>query len=300
MPHNIIVVTPAGRKHYLELLKDYILNDESVYEWHLWDNCRKQSDREYIQELERCHNKIKIIRIDNPDGTNRSVNLFYQFCKDPDTFYIKIDDDVVYVEKDCFRKLFEHALSTRDQHIWWSPLVINNAICSWLIKYHGNAEISDALSCQANDNIGWKSAKFASKIHHIFLDKIKNGEINDFKTNNFSISLSRFSINCIGFFGEDVIKYEQKFCPANTDDEEWISAVLPTITGRSGQVVGNIIVSHFAFFTQEYELLYEKLLEKYYSMTSKIVPAYELPKRNIKLRKKLKLWLNRIVKKDNR
>jgi len=35
---KVIAVTPAGRRRYLELLAKYVLSDEAVAEWHLWDN----------------------------------------------------------------------------------------------------------------------------------------------------------------------------------------------------------------------------------------------------------------------
>ena len=57
--HRIIVVTPAGRKAYLEILKTYILKDESIDEWILWDNCRLESDRIYIKNLAKnYHSKV--------------------------------------------------------------------------------------------------------------------------------------------------------------------------------------------------------------------------------------------------
>jgi hypothetical protein len=97
--HRIVVVTPAGRRKYLDVLKHYILNDYSIDAWHLWDNCRSEADRRYIYELERISPKISIISIKGSDGSNASVNRFYTKCRDPDVFYIKMDDDIVYLPK---------------------------------------------------------------------------------------------------------------------------------------------------------------------------------------------------------
>ncbi len=53
--HKIVVVTPAGRRAYLELLSKYVIDDADIDEWHLWDNCRLQADRYHINQLAQRH-----------------------------------------------------------------------------------------------------------------------------------------------------------------------------------------------------------------------------------------------------
>ena len=274
--NRVVAVTPAGRRRYLELLKHYILKDTSIDEWFLWDNCRDPLDREYINQLEAGHSKIKVIRRDNVDGSNRSVNGFYASCADESVFYIKMDDDIVYLPERFGASLYANALNERDLFLWWSPLVINNAICSWLLKYHSEIKISEPVSCQAGDVLGWKDPAFAEKLHKIFLLAVEANDVRAFQVADFGVSLARFSINCLGFFGEDVRRYGQQFCPADVDDEEWLSACLPSITGRPGRVVGNLTISHFSFFTQEQELLRSRILDRYYSLASLQPPQYEI------------------------
>ena len=107
--HKIICVTPAGRRRYLELLRHYIRRETEIREWHLWDNCRTSEDRAYINELARRHPKIRIVRIADTDGTNPSVNRFYRFCADPEAFYLKMDDDIVYLTEDLSARLYRQA-----------------------------------------------------------------------------------------------------------------------------------------------------------------------------------------------
>lgn len=277
--YKIICVTPAGRRHYLDLLKHYVLRETAVHEWHLWDNCRTSEDRAYINELARVHPRIKIDQLPGTDGTNRSVNRFYRFCDDPEAFYIKMDDDLVYLPQDFATRLCGQATAERQKYIWWSPLVVNNAICSWLIKYHSQEEIPEDLSCQASSARGWSDWKFAEAIHQRFLRAVERGEQEKFCVPNFEVSLSRFSINCIGFFGRDVVELGQSFCPLEGDDEEWISAVLPSKTGRPGRVVGSLVVSHFSFFTQEPELLQSRVLDHYFKLAGMAPVPYKVKKR---------------------
>lgn len=261
--HRIVIVTPAGRKRYLEILKKYILSDPNICEWQLWDNCRTQEDRSYLNLLAQEHDKVNVFRIENGDGTNSSVNHIYKHTNRPDTFYIKMDDDIVWVTDGLANGLYDIAVGEREAALWWSPLVINNAICSWLIKYHSGININPNLTAQAACPIGWGNPEFAMNLHDAFLNILDMNKIEVLHIPNMAVSLSRFSINCIGYFGEDVLRLGENFCPNDVDDEEWISAVLPSLLGKVGRVVGNLVVSHFAFYTQEQSLLSTGILSRY-------------------------------------
>lgn len=284
MKHRIVAVTPAGRRHYMELLRHYICSDNAIDEWHLWDNCRDDLDRRYIERLAEVEDKVKLIRLAEVDGTNRSVNRFYRFCAEEDTFYIKFDDDIVYIPKEFGGALYRHAIEERDKYLWWSPLIINNSVCSWLIKHHSQIKISEYISCQASDRCGWFDPAFAEKMHRRFIAAVQAGGIGSFSVPNFQVALSRFSINCLGFFGSDVKALGADFCPLDADDEEWISAYLPSRLQRPGRVIGSLIVAHFSFFTQEPELLQSRILDQYYEIAGLSPALYAFKKRPLRQR----------------
>ncbi len=263
--HKIIAVTPAGRKRYLEILSRYILSDDSIDEWHLWDNCREQSDREYIYRLSKENKKIYLIKENNVDGTNRSVNKFYKYCMEEKAFYIKIDDDIVYLPTNFGMKLYSRAIQEKNKYTWWSPLVINNAICTYLLNALGIIKTKCALTAQASCPIGWGSPFFAGQLHKAFIKSVKSMKYNKWKlSKDYEIFLQRFSINTIGFFGDLCKKLGDKFCPADVDDEEYISATLPILTQKPGRLVCDIVVAHFSFYTQEHYLLKKtNILEEY-------------------------------------
>jgi hypothetical protein len=147
---------------------------------------------------------------------------------------------------------------------YWSPLVINNAICSWLIKHHSQMHVPATVIAAASCDTGWKNPYFAEQLHRAFIAAHDSSSLELFSVPDFSISLARFSINCIGFFGSDLLDLGDTFCPLDTDDEEWISAVLPSRIGKPGRIVGNLLIAHFSFFTQEFELLRSGILDEYY------------------------------------
>lgn len=275
--HRIVVVTPAGRRAYLDVLRHYILGDRHIAEWHLWDNCRHVLDRAYIESLAREDGRIRIVRQEGADGGNRCINAFYATCVDPGTFYIKMDDDIVHLGEGAASTLLATAAAERERFLWWSPLVVNNALCSWLLQQHGLLDTDRELTAQASCPTGWKDPKFAVGLHRAFLAILARGE--RIVIPDSTVSLSRFSINCIGFFGEDVARYGALFCPPGVSDEEWISAVLPLKTGRPGRIVGGACAAHYSFYPQERLLNATDVLDGYYALAG-IPRRHDPPKGN--------------------
>ena len=289
--HQIVVVTPAGRRAYLEILQSHLLADASIDAWHLWDNCRDPRDRAYVEGLAERHAKIRLVRAVDARGDNRSINQFYRLTRDPDTFYVKMDDDIVHLPTDFGARFYRAAAAEAGRFTWWSPLVINNALCSWLIKHHSRVRVEANLSAVASSELGWRDPRFAEALHRRFLAALAEGTAEDFAVPDFAVSLSRFSINCIGYFGADAAAWGDGFCPIGVDDEDWISAVLPSRTGRPGRIVGGLVVSHFAFFPQEADLLRTDLLARYAGLAGVAPPPPPKPRRPTPVRDfGLRLW----------
>jgi hypothetical protein len=264
---KIIAVTPAGRRIYLQLLSAHILADSSIDEWHLWDNCRLPEDRVYIRDLAaRFPDKVRIVERTRSNGSLRSINRFYDDCTREDAFYLKIDDDVVWLSPGFAGRLCARATAERGSHIWWSVMVINNAICSWLLERRGNLRSNVRLSAQASDRNGWANPYYAAALLELFADALADNEAGRFGVPDVHLMCSRFSINCIGFFGSDVRAQGEAFCPPGEDDEEWISAVWPMITDRPGRIIGDLLACHFAFNVQEPHLTRLGLIDRFYDL----------------------------------
>ena len=75
------------------------------------------------------------------------------------------------------------------------------------------------------------------------------------------IRFSRFSINAIGFFGAEKAALGEDFYAPDNNEEEWLSACLPALTGRHGKIFGDLIAAHFSYYTQENAMLQTNILE---------------------------------------
>ena len=142
-----------------------------------------------------------------------------------------------------------------------SPLVINNSLATYLLEVEGKIRLDDYYNSYASHPVLWQSGIFAQELHEWFLDKyLKTGRWEELHLGKKEMAMSRFSINSVLWFGDEMKKFEG-MVPG--DDEEFLSCIYPTSQGLSNAWNGDAIVAHFAFFTQREELDRMGILEKY-------------------------------------
>lgn len=250
----------------MRLLSHYVLGSPEVVEWQLWDNCRTESDRAYLQKLAASDPRCVIKRLPSADGSSRNIGDFFRFCDDTDALYLRLDDDIVFTEPGFFEKFKARVLAQRGQALWFAPLIVNNAVCSSLIQNLSKVRIEGTISMQAMDPFSWAHASFPIAMHPVLIEAAQRGRLGDFRVPDREVRLGRFSINAIAFFGDEIAALGDLFQPPDQNEEEWYSAVLPAKLDRPGKVLGDLLVSHFSFYTQEYELLETGVLEDYYRL----------------------------------
>jgi hypothetical protein len=265
---KFIVVTPAGRERYLRLLSRYVLAAPEVAEWHLWDNCRNDADRAYLRQLVASDPRCKLKQLPNADGGVKIIGEFFRYCDDPEALYLRLDDDIVFIEEGFFPRFIARAKAERGKALWFSPLVINNAICAWLLKHRASLSFEGPVTAQAFCPHAWAFADMPIALHPVFIEAVKAGRLADFRVPDETIRLARYSINAIGFFGDDKLALGERFYApeAEGDEEDWLSAVLPMLTGRYGKIFGDLAVAHFSYYLQETRLLQTDILADYYRL----------------------------------
>jgi len=288
---KLIVVTPAGREKYLRLLSHYVLQSSEVAEWHLWDNCRNAADRAYLHSLVATDPRCKLKQLPGADGNFSIIGSFFQFCDDPDALYLRLDDDIVFIEEGFFPRFVARAEAERGKSLWFAPLIINNSICGSMIKHLSRVLIEGPVTCQAMCPFSWAFPNFPEALHPVFIEAIKQGRLDDFRVPDREIRMSRFSINALGFFGAEKIALGDLFMPAGYPaEEEWLSAILPAKINRGGKILGDLLVAHFSFYPQEHRLLQTDILDAYYRVADLPVPAYEKPRDHVRLKDRLRPW----------
>lgn len=264
----------------MRLLSHYVLGSAEVVEWQLWDNCRNDADRAYLQRLAASDPRCTIKRLASADGTSQNIGDFFRFCDDPEALYLRLDDDIVFTEPGFFERFKARALASRGEALWFAPLIINNAVCSSLIQSLSKVRIEGTITSQAMCPYSWAHPSFPEAMHPVLIEAARKGRLDDFRVPDREVRLGRFSINAIGFFGAEVIALGELFHPPDQNEEEWLSAVLPAKLNRPGKVFGDLLVSHFSFYTQERRLLQTDLLESYYELAGLDWPGFLKPKRD--------------------
>lgn len=281
---KLIVVTPAGRERYLRLLAHYVLGSGAVDGWQLWDNCRNESDRSYLQRLAASDPRCSIKRLDSANGTSDNIGEFFRFCDDPDALYLRLDDDVVFAEPGFFERFKTRAMESRGTALWFAPLIANNAVCSSLIQHLSKVTIDGPITCQAMCPQSWAYADFPMALHPVVIEAARSKRLDAFRVPDRDVRMGRFSINAIAFFGAEIIELGELFHPPDRNEEEWFSVLLPAKLNRCGKIFGDLLVAHFSFYKQERRLLQTNILEDYYTLAGLEPFRYEKPRDTLRHR----------------
>lgn len=257
-----IVIVLVSRKDYADNINKILKQHQDEYdECHIWLNTYE--DIEFYDNL-FSDNKTHIIKLekDRPDldGTTHDLYRFYKsHAVDPDSVYIKIDDDMVWFEEGFFTKFFDLRIANPDPFLLL-PCIINNAIVSHVLMRQGVYDWNDRLWYDFLDPLGWGSGTYAEETHRFFLDNIDN--LDFFRFGKWVMGHKEVvSINCISFFGKDMI------VPASTmngrDDETHLSQIGPTMIDKYNCIIGSLICCHYSFYPQRAYLDTTNILDLY-------------------------------------
>lgn len=265
---RIVLYTFAGRRRYLEMLVHYSLRCRPFVDKHyLCVHTTDKNDIRYIQELCQVYpDYFSMVDIDYRDGFH--FHLFYKYFGDPDTFYVKLDDDVCWMENGAIETLVRYKAAHPEILVAFSNTV-NNGICSHLHQRMGL--VNSPVTIEYDGHFVTYATephriRYVKDVHESFLKSLSDGTTDRYKSftqwllNEVCI---RVSINCICMTGLDTgAMLETMLKSAN--DEGDISEVLPKKLGRINAICGKSLIAHFAFCKQrEYLETQTDILNRY-------------------------------------
>jgi hypothetical protein len=258
-----IVVTPAGRRAYLEILYKHLVVQRSSFDtWQLWLNTTNEDDLLYMRNLAMKHPDWIVAReLSEPHNGNFSICSFFPGASIPGTTYLRLDDDIVWLESG----FIENIMSYREAHT--HPFlvygnIVNNAITSHVFQRLGCIDTElGIVGYECMDTLGWKSPEFATKVHRTFLESHALHDLDRWKYPIWTLSFyERVSINAIAWLGEDFATFNGA---VGRDEEQWLSVDKPRSIRRPNVILGNKLCAHYAFFPQRPELDKTNILEEY-------------------------------------
>jgi hypothetical protein len=270
---RVVVVTPAGRERYLRVLAPHVLADESVDEWHLWLNTANEPDLQFMAALANRYPRVRCVQPPVhkvPDGNN-TIGQYFRTACEAGTVYVRLDDDICWLEPGFFSRLVKERLANPEPLLLY-PLIINNSVCTFLLKALGRIIIKLPITSQCMDGYSWGSGEFAEALHRWFLGLLREGGLEQLRFATVNTAMARVSINCISWFGESLHPIRGEL-PEDWSEEEYLSVVLPLLLGRHNAISGAAIAAHFSFFTQRERLDSSNVLQEY----AALAPAVAMP-----------------------
>jgi hypothetical protein len=267
MEYKCEIVTPAGRKKYLELLyKNLKLQKNSFDIWQLWLNTTNDEDIEYMRNLEKENDWIVCIESKVPVKGRDSIYHFFENTKREDTIYIFFDDDIIYLSEN-FISEFKELRIKNTKSFFVLPNIINNGLLSYIHYRNNLVKFPVAPKYYFLDNVGWKDPYFCEALHKAFLNDLTNNNIQKWKSSFGEWKLydyERMSFDCFAFFGSNM-KHEIRKID-NPDFENQISSIITKKYDNPAVVYGNPICVHYSFSPQRKHLETTDVFGKYSEM----------------------------------
>jgi hypothetical protein len=262
--YRIVAVTPAGRRRYMKLLAPLVLSSGLVDRYDIWVNTADEGDLAFLEAVRQlAPERVRLVA--QPDGKPPgwgAIHGFLRTTQDEDTIYIRLDDDIVWLEPGFFETLLRFRID-HPRFFLVSPLVINNAVCTHILLTSGKIASSRYVEAACMDPVGWRDSAFAVALHRLFIDLAGRGEAGRFHCGPREIALNRFSVNAICWFGRDMAAIGGEVAPA---EEEDLSNRIPARLGRTNCFCTDTIAAHFAFYTQRDLVDRSGLLDAYASL----------------------------------
>jgi hypothetical protein len=281
---RVVCWTPYGREITMSVLVKYLARDHArglVDEYWLYmntDPTGQERDVEFAHELAERYDFVKLVH--RPEGIQRhpgpkqrNTGFAYRHMTDPDTVYVRLDDDLVYVHEDAIENLVTKRLemphSTAIHGTQW-----NNAIVSYFAQAQGLiprewGECSMFCMCPT----GWANGEFAVRIHRLLLDKVEAGRAEDlYLYQDFPLQPgTQFSVSYFASMGSMYAELPEGPGVLIPDEEEHWHTVHRTLqTGVPNILLGNSLVSHFTFQPQRPHVMASDVLDRYRELADKL------------------------------
>lgn len=143
-PHQKIVgMVFAGRKEYVSILDCYLQRnlvrnggwlDEVMFIMHV----NRTQDIVYLHDITDSVPEYTLQEVyTEEEDVRKPFSEAYKLCK-PDTLYVKIDDDVLFLEDNTIPSIIQRKID-HPEYLMVSANVLNQPASSWVTQHHLNA-----------------------------------------------------------------------------------------------------------------------------------------------------------------
>lgn len=261
-----ISFTFTGRKQYMDVLVPYLLREREVsgLAKHIWYvHTNNQPDIDHALSLTKKYPGFFEV-VDDGYRPQPGVDMFfhkaYKHFTQPGQIYIKVDDDVCFIEKGAFGKLAKFK-QDNPKYLMVLANTVNNGLCSHIHQRIGVLKTKDNFGWKGDNNFyvitqGKEPLQSTCAIHESFINAWKENRLSQYRFGPFLVWEKHFwvSINCFAILGDDlrlIGNQLENLKPPDTD-EVVLSAQSTELLGKQNIFCGDALVSHFSFYGQRH------------------------------------------------
>lgn len=235
-----------------------------VDELRLWVNTNNINDIKYINELKEVYSSIITLEHHPQNVTNfdnSTIRHFWKNTVDKNTVYIRLDDDIVWMEKNYLENLYNFRVEN-PQYFLISGNVVNNALCDHIHQKNGVYPPNPHFGYHCMDENGWINPLLAEQKHLFLLHNIQNNNLKNYYFQKCELTeYQRFSINSVSWFGSDFAEFGGDV--VGLDEESWVTEIKTKEINKKCCIYGGALCSHYSFFTQREYMDNTNCLEYY-------------------------------------
>jgi len=299
MPINnikIIAFTPGGRESVMQILKEYVEREHkkgNIDQWIIFNNAYTPEDEAYVRSLK--NDWITIFEDDTPiiNRSAETISKFYNQLTETDCVYLRIDDDIVFIEENAVENLVKFRLEHPEYFLIF-PVIVNNTRMNYYLQEAGKIIFESKLLNKFLEKTSLFNIDFVKYLHDkVFLAIKAEKVLESFKIENRTLSYKvvdkkdnndwyihyeegYISTNFFAIMGKDMIESNcTKF------EENYFASTRPKELKRCNAVFGDAIVVHFCYGTLSGLLFPTNLLQQYGKLVGLSLPEkFEHPFQN--------------------
>lgn len=254
----------------MRVLFPHLLVQNGIDEFEIWENTNNSKDIEFMHDFAQTHSSrfsVQPLPCGGVEGSG-SIRHFMRFCCDPNVLYVRIDDDICWMEPDCLEKLVKYRLDNPEHFLVYANIV-NNNICSYLHQSLGAmSRKSASLVYESSCPDAMSNPETACEAHDCFRTHYENNTLDAYKFNQWiDWRYTRICINLISWFGKSMYQDGRDF--ENKNEELEMSVRLPQTQGMTNAVCGNALAVHYSYGTQSHGIP-----DQYLQWYNSIAPMY--------------------------
>jgi hypothetical protein len=269
---KIIAFTPSGRQRYMDILWRHVERLHAlgqIDEWVVFNNSYTDLDDQHTREFAQRGPWITVLNDGLPVRERKAPTIyrFYSQLNDSNAIYVRLDDDIVYVDTDAIPLLVRHKLAHPELFLVFPTIVNNTRMSYWLQESGVIPREWGNLTDIFLEPTAWRSAAFDAKLQRKALDAIYAGNFRASFTMPDRVTTGRssegtannhISVNSFAIDGRDM-----DACDVTWDEEGYLSDTRPAQLRRFNGVKGDAVVVHFAYHPQTAEMERTGMLEEY-------------------------------------